>query len=237
MLVALIASIYHQPRPFEMDFALVADPAVNRNLISETSLESTQADKQLLSYMKGQANGRQFAILDGSTPLGDILSRPNWSVDVSTYSTSSYESASATVNGVKVASEQTKQEIGTRSVTKLGAVGPEHSSFAVAPVHDPSTKALLFAVMPLVALRSNSTDLSSYRQVGLFVTPQSTHEARMMAEDFKTQNSPIVICRWGTQRPEAPNFISFPQPGQFKHYKVGYDGKTWYARLSRIVPF
>ncbi len=237
MIASLILTSVRLPQPFEMDFALVADPKVNRQLISANGLQSTSADKKLLSYMKAHSPTKQFAIVDGSAPLGDNFSRPNWTVDLSTYKTSSHESGTVTVNGVKVASEHTNQEIAERSVSSLGALGPEHSGTSESLVHDPSSNELLFAMMPLVALRTKSAEIQARSQVGIYVAPLSIYEAEDMAKDLNMGKSQIVICRWGTQKSSTPNLISFPPPGKFKHYKIGYDGTNWYARLQRVISF
>ena len=98
MIASLILTSVLVPKPFEMDFALVADPTVNQKVISLASAETPEADRKLFTYMKNHSTGPQFAILDGSAPLGDSHTQPNLTVDLSTYESSSYESATQFVN-------------------------------------------------------------------------------------------------------------------------------------------
>lgn len=237
MIASLVLTSVLLPKPFEIDFALVADPAANQKAISLANNETPEADRKLFTYMKSHSNGPQFAILDGSAPLGEKFTQPNLTVDLSTYESSTYESAVQIVNKRKVMSEQTTSEGATRMVVTCYNVGPNHSGFSMTNLNRSSDHVILATVMPLDNLRSSSDEVPKYKQVGLFVTPQSTHEAEAQYQNLLPNKSQIVVCRWGTQRPTAPNLISFPPPGKFKHYKIGYDGTNWYARLQRIVSF
>lgn len=232
MITALLASTVFQPVRFEIDLALVADPVVNQKVISLTNTETSDADRMLLRYMKDHASGTQFAILDGSAPVGE-----KFTVDLSVYESSAYESVAAFVNKRKVMSEQTLQESVMRSSVTCEGFTEKYAGFAATYIHRSSDHSLLCAVMPLFSLRSSSSELPTYKHVGLFVTSQSTHEAETQFQSLLPNRSQIVVCRWGTQRTTAPNLISFPPPRKFKHYKVGFDGTNWYARLQNVVNF
>lgn len=107
--------------------------------------------------------------------------------------------------------------------------------FAVSVLQRQKDNETLCAVIPFDALKSNSGDMPTYRQIAMFVSPFSTHEVKEQLPKMLPNSSQIVVCRWGTQQPAAPNLISFPPPGKFKHYKIGFDGAKWYARLQGIV--
>lgn len=235
MITSLILTTVLVPTQLEIDFAVVADPAVNQKVISLTTKDVPEADRKLFTYMQSHSTGPQFAILDGSAPVGDKFNQPILTVDLSTYESSTYESAAQFVNGKRVMSEQTSAEGATRAVVTSYNVGPNHGGFSMANLNRSRDHAMLCAVMPLDNLRSSSKELLTYQQIGLFVTHQSTHEAEAQYQNLLPNKSQIVVCRWGAQRPTAPNLISFPPPGKFKHYKLGYDGQNWYARLQSVV--
>ncbi|HLO97084.1 MAG TPA: hypothetical protein VK171_00700, partial [Fimbriimonas sp.] len=44
----------------------------------------------------------------------------------------------------------------------------------------------------------------------------------------------IVVCDRGYVRSSSPDYISYPDAGAVKHYKIGFDGKKWFANLERV---
>lgn len=235
MLGLLAASLTLNPVPFSTNILLFADRGMHKNVpAAKLLLERAIHDFQLKK--------EKFTLLDGS----EITDSQNWPprqglLGIGTpHITQTPESKIPvkSLNGVLNSSLDYMQvEMPSIAFAKHG--GLSHY------VYEPNRQAKLDSgatgnlptcsiklVGDLFASKANP-DVDD-RPIAIFVSPLSVSETAAKLQTSKTPTNQIVICAWGHGGVERPNFISFPNSETIKHYKVGFDGKKWFANLEKV---
>ncbi|HLO98468.1 MAG TPA: hypothetical protein VK171_07730 [Fimbriimonas sp.] len=234
MLGLLAATITLKPVPFTTNIFLFADRGLVKNI---------SKSKELLISAMGdvRAKGQTFTIIDGS----EITDSQNWPPQSGTIGVGRLNrTPTTTKKGAKTLDQELDEtfdflrfELPSWNSTGSGNTSiPIYSEGAFIGAVPPNKDSRLLCTIKLAKHLTYKEEASKSPDmpIGVFVSQLSVTETISKLQEANALTQQIVVCAWGHGGDAHPNYISFPSSTMVKHYKIGFDGKKWFANLEKV---